>query len=57
MAQDLVDLPLFQEAVQLVARAAMIAPSIDARGLQILREATAFAEQPEPEGALTTCST
>jgi len=54
IAEDLVSQPFFREAVELVARAAMIAPSIDAAGLETLRQVSPFAD-PEPIGALT-CS-
>ena len=48
IAEELVTEDTFLAAVDLVARAAMIAPSIDAKGLDILREAAGF---PELEGA------
>ncbi len=43
-AVDLCENPVFKEAVQLVARGLMAAPSIDHEGLEVLREATGIPE-------------
>lgn len=47
IAEELLEDPDFQEAVALVAKAAMLAPSINRKGLELLRELTAFADEPE----------
>lgn len=47
IAEELLEDPDFQEAVELVARAAMVAPQIDHEGLEMLRKQTAFADEPE----------
>ncbi len=58
LACEPVEDPDFQEAVDLVARALMLAPSIDHAGLEILREVARFpVPGREDEGALTRCST
>jgi hypothetical protein len=44
IAEELVEDPYFREATELVARALMIAPSIDAECLEVLRQATAFGD-------------
>ena len=41
----------FQRAVTLVARGLSAAPQIDAEGLEALRAATTFADEPDPIGA------
>lgn len=47
IAKDLCENEEFQEAVELVARAAMIAPQIDHEGLETLRALTRFADESE----------
>jgi hypothetical protein len=47
LAADLVQDDEFRRAVRLVGRALVAAPLIDAAGLQILREAAGFADEPE----------
>jgi hypothetical protein len=47
IAVELVENEEFKQAVELVARALMVAPSIDHEGLELLRAETGFAEEPE----------
>ena len=51
VAQELLDDPDFKRAIKLVARGLMAAPQIDAEGIEVLRAATAFADEPATEGA------